>query len=121
MDLFKRLEHKPRAAAKPPGKTKNIIKSEEERKEKTMKTAREFELTSLHAKMEIISKNNIMLSAKIRYNDEIIHINYYFDLPTYQGNEPIQVTDKLQIAEWYYLDNYQTVHDELTKIFEQIA
>ena len=85
-----------------------------------MKT-REFEVKSLRTKMEIISKNNIMLSAKIRYNDEIIHINYYFDLPEYQGNEPVQITDKLQIAEWYYLDNYQTVHDELTKIFEQIA
>ena len=34
MDLFKRLEHKPREAAIPPGNTKNIIKSEKERKEK---------------------------------------------------------------------------------------
>ena len=80
----------------------------------------QIELKSINTKMDVVSKYNFMFLAKFRYNNINFHATYYFELPTYSGDEKIQIIDKLQIEEWYYLDNFREVHDELTEIFEKL-
>lgn len=71
-----------------------------------------------NAELKITGVWGDTVTARTRYNHHIIHITFYKELPKYEGWEPVQVTDRVLIHEWYHLDNLQAVHDELLNIFE---
>lgn len=71
-----------------------------------------------NAALKITGVYDGFITARTRYNHHIIHISFYKELPQYEGWEPVQVTSKVLIHEWYHLDNEQAVHDELLKLNE---
>lgn len=72
------------------------------------------------AEMRFKNDDGWTISANIRYNHHIIHVTYYRWLPKYEGWEPVRVTNQVLIHEWYYIDNLETVRDELQYIFETV-
>ena len=76
-----------------------------------------------NAEMRIKNDNGWTIKANIRYNHKIIHVTFYRWLPKYQGNEPVQITDRVLIHDWTEIEasDFEAVKNELFNIFNEIA
>lgn len=74
-----------------------------------------------NAEMKIKSNTTDTMTATINHNHHRINVTYYKRLPDYEGWEPVQITEKVLIHEWYNIDNLKAVRDELLKAFEALA
>ena len=74
-----------------------------------------------NAEMKIKSNTADTITATVNHNHHNIHITFYKRLPVYEGWEPVQITDKVLIHEWYNIENLEAVRDELLKAFEGLV
>lgn len=91
---------------------------------------RKIPLKSLNgSELTIDLDDGYCVSCHTRYNNHRINITYYRELPEYSENDPVKVTKRVIIHDWYYFDSYnksaaldfeKQVSDEIIQIFDNL-
>lgn len=82
-----------------------------------------------NAELRISNDDGWTISGHIKYNHHRINFTYYRWLPEYSENDPVKVTKRVIIHDWYYFDSYnksealdfeKQVSDEIIQIFDNL-
>ena len=87
---------------------------------------RKIPLKSLNgSELSIDLDDGYCVSCHTRFNNHRINITYYRELPEYSENDPVRITKRVIVHNWYYLNSYGKmeaygIERELSKEIVQI-
>lgn len=91
---------------------------------------RKIPLKSLNgSELSIDLDDGYCVSCHTRFNNHRINITYYRELPEYSESDPVRITKRCIVHNWYYLNSYNNIvaygierelSEEIIQIFDEM-